>query len=81
MRTFFSRIFSKVHVRESELDRERFRDLLFRCEVHAHEHDAQGFARLLVVRQRQLQIAFRDEARLNQALTNLLAHATLTITP
>ena len=46
------RVLGEVDVRESELERERLRDLLFGREVHAHEHDAHAFAGALVLRQR-----------------------------
>ena len=66
------RVFGEVDVRKAELEGEGLRDLLLGREIHAHEHHAQAFARALVLGQRGAEILFRDEARLNQALTDFL---------
>ena len=68
------RVFCEVDVRKAELKRERLGDLLFGGEVHPHQHDADAFAGALVLFQRDAEIVFGDEARLDQALTNLLTH-------
>src|SRR5205085_2886511 len=68
------RVFREVDVRESELERERLGDLLFRRQVHAYEDDANALTGALVLREGGLQIFFSDEAGLNQALTDFLAH-------
>ena len=67
------RVLGEVDVRKPELERQRLRDLFFGREVHAHEDDAEALAGALVLGQRGLEIVFSDEARLNQALTDLLA--------
>ncbi len=68
------RVFAEVHVGKAELERERLRNLLFGRQVHAHEHHAQALAGALVLDQRGAEVLFRDEARLNQALTDFLTH-------
>ena len=61
---------------KSELERQRLRDLLFGREVHPNQDDADAIAGTLVLGQRSLEIFFRDEAGLNQALTDFLAQST-----
>jgi hypothetical protein len=65
-------VLCKVDVRKAELKREGLGDLLFGGEVHPHEHDADTFAGAPVLFERDAEIVFGDEARLDQALTNLL---------
>ena len=71
------RVLGEVDVRESQLERERLGDLLLGREVHAYEHDAHTLAGALVLRQSRLQIVLSDEARLDQALADLLTHSYL----
>ena len=68
------RVLREVDVREAELQRERFRDLLLGREVHAYEDHADALAGALVLDKRVPQIVLGDEARLDQALTDFLAH-------
>jgi hypothetical protein len=70
----FRRVLCEVDVRKAELKRERLCDLLFGGEVHPHQHDADTFAGALVLCERDAEIVFADQARLDQALTNLLTH-------
>src|SRR5262249_16612601 len=68
-------VFGQVDVGEAELERERLRDLLLGREIHPDEDDADTFPRTLVFRKRGLEVSFRDEAGLDQALTDLLSHS------
>jgi len=68
------RVLNEVAVGEAELEGERFGDLLFRGEVHPHEHDTNAFAGALVLVERGAEVVFRDEARLDQALTDFFTH-------
>ena len=68
------RVLREVQVRKAELIREGLGDLAFGGQVQADEHRAQAFARALVFGQRRLQIVLCDEARLDQALTELFSH-------
>ena len=67
------RVLGEVDVRESELKCQRFRDLFFSREVHAHENDADPLAGTLVLGQRGPQVVFSNEAGLDEALTDFLA--------
>ncbi len=73
------RILCEVDVGETELERERLRNLFVGREIHAHEHHADAFAGALALRQCSAEIILADEARLDQALTDLLTHASLLI--
>ena len=68
------RVLGEVDVRESELERQRLRDLLFSREVHAHENDTHAFSGTLMFCQRLPEVVFSDKACLNQAFTDFLAH-------
>ena len=68
------RRFAEIEVRETQLVGEGLGDLTLGGEVEAHEDRAQALAGALVLGQRRLQIVLSDEACLNQALTELLAH-------
>ena len=73
-------VLGQVDVGEPELERERLGDLFLSGEIHPHQHDAQPLAGALVLGQSGPQVAFCDEACLNQALTDFLAHPEFTLT-
>jgi hypothetical protein len=68
------RILSEVDVWKPELEGERLRNLLLGGEIQPDEYYAEAFSRPLVLSERGPEIVFGDEAGLDQALTNLLAH-------
>src|SRR5207245_6131742 len=67
-----------VHIGKTELEAKGFRDLLLSREVQADEHDTQAFARALLLGKRGAEVPLGDEACLNQAFADLIAHAALT---
>ena len=67
------RVFREVDVREAELEGERLGDLFLRGEVHPDEDHAHTLAGALVLVERALQVLFRDQPGLNQALADLFA--------
>src|SRR6267154_1540589 len=69
------RVFREIYVRESQLQRERLRDLFFSREVHPDEHDTKPYAGALVLNQGVLEIAVADEACLDEALAYFLAQS------
>src|SRR5262249_9044334 len=71
------RLVRETDVRETELIRERFGDLLLGGQVEADEHGTDALAGPFVLSERDLEILLRDQAGLNQTLTDLLAHARL----
>jgi hypothetical protein len=73
------RVFGQVDVRKSELECQRLRYLFFRRKVHPYEHHADAFAGTLVLCQSRLEVVFRNEAGLNQALTDLLAQLSASV--
>jgi hypothetical protein len=73
------RVFGQVDVRKPQLEGQRLRDVFLGREVQAYEHDTDAFAGTLLLNQRSLEVVFRDEARLNQALTNFLAQLSASV--
>ena len=65
---------ARLRYGKAELVGEGLGDLPFGGEIEADEHRAQAFACAFVLGQRRLEIVLSDEARLNQALTELFAH-------
>ena len=68
------RLVAQARIGKPELVGERLGDLLLGREVQTYEDRADALARALVLGQRCLEIVFRNQPGLNQALADLLPH-------
>ena len=69
------RFVAEADVGETQLVGERLGDLFFGREVQAYEDHADAFAGFLVLRERDLEVVLRDQARLDETFPDFLAHS------